>query len=107
MYSDFTLLSIRGEALASKYIDGLFFLFSEKCTAGYASMSGFVPCYPCPIGTYQPDDGKSACIKCPQGADTMTSASTNSSYCESKINILSSTCSIFIIMPFFLLMTFK
>ena len=77
------------------------FYFSEKCTAGYASMSGFVPCYPCPIGTYQPDDGKSACIKCPQGADTMTSASTNSSYCESKINILSSTYSILYACHFF------
>ena len=47
-------------------------------------MSGFVPCYPCPLGTYQPEEGKNSCYKCPHGADTLTTAATNITDCEGK-----------------------
>ena len=50
-------------------------------------MSGFVPCFPCPLGTYQPDEGKISCYKCPHGADTLSTAATNITDCEGN-NIL-------------------
>ncbi|XP_053395851.1 sushi, von Willebrand factor type A, EGF and pentraxin domain-containing protein 1-like [Mercenaria mercenaria] len=54
----------------------------EKCAEGYVSRTGLQPCWPCPIGTYQPKGGKSSCIKCPANSDTAQTASTQISQCE-------------------------
>ncbi|KAK7100185.1 sushi, von Willebrand factor type A, EGF and pentraxin domain-containing protein 1-like isoform X2 [Littorina saxatilis] len=53
----------------------------ERCTPGQVSRTGLAPCYPCPHGTYQPDEGQKACIKCPNDVDTDQRASTSIMQC--------------------------
>ena len=54
---------------------------SERCAPGHVSRSGLSPCYQCPYGTYQPDEGQTVCIKCPNEADTEQRAATSMTEC--------------------------
>uniref|UniRef100_A0A672NZU9 Signal peptide, CUB domain, EGF-like 3 n=1 Tax=Sinocyclocheilus grahami TaxID=75366 RepID=A0A672NZU9_SINGR len=41
-----------------------------QCPPGYFSSDGFKPCQPCPLGTYQPDPGRTLCFPCGGGLGT-------------------------------------
>ena len=47
-----------------------YYLFSVGCEPGTFSESGFQPCEPCPLGTYQSDKGRTSCISCGKGVPT-------------------------------------
>eukprot|EP00057_Strongylocentrotus_purpuratus_P020002 XP_011674476.1 PREDICTED: uncharacterized protein LOC754362 [Strongylocentrotus purpuratus] len=54
---------------------------NEFCAAGEYSPSGFVPCMPCPLGTYQSGTQRSTCHQCPGETTTMKTGSTDASMC--------------------------
>ncbi|KAJ8305662.1 hypothetical protein KUTeg_016207 [Tegillarca granosa] len=54
----------------------------RKCVPGFVSKTGLRPCLPCPKGYYQPEDGQSACFKCPGGGKTVTTGSARLQDCE-------------------------
>ena len=35
---------------------------SERCVPGHVSRTGLSPCFQCPYGTYQPDEGEKVCL---------------------------------------------
>ncbi|XP_074641309.1 sushi, von Willebrand factor type A, EGF and pentraxin domain-containing protein 1-like [Tubulanus polymorphus] len=52
------------------------------CPKGYVSKSGLEPCFPCPVGHFQPDAGQTACYICPSDAMTFNTGSTHISDCQ-------------------------
>ncbi|XP_052224030.1 signal peptide, CUB and EGF-like domain-containing protein 1 [Dreissena polymorpha] len=54
---------------------------TKLCDPGYASSTTMIPCSACPLGTYQPNSGKSACITCPTGHTTQSTNSTSADTC--------------------------
>ena len=42
----------------------------KRCRRGTFSQNGVEPCSPCPMHTYQPDEGQTSCITCPDGKIT-------------------------------------
>uniref|UniRef100_A0AAY4EPX6 Signal peptide, CUB and EGF-like domain-containing protein 2 n=1 Tax=Denticeps clupeoides TaxID=299321 RepID=A0AAY4EPX6_9TELE len=58
------------------------------CPTGYFSSDGFKPCQQCPLGTYQPEPGRTLCFPCGGGLGTKREGSNSFHDCEVKV-----TCS--------------
>uniref|UniRef100_A0A8D2LHC3 Signal peptide, CUB and EGF-like domain-containing protein 2 n=1 Tax=Varanus komodoensis TaxID=61221 RepID=A0A8D2LHC3_VARKO len=56
-----------------------------QCSPGEYSSDGFKPCLPCPLGTYQPEPGRTSCIPCGGGLMTKRSSATLFQDCETKV----------------------
>ncbi|XP_038621090.1 signal peptide, CUB and EGF-like domain-containing protein 2 isoform X3 [Tachyglossus aculeatus] len=56
-----------------------------QCPPGEYSSDGFSPCQACPLGTYQPEPGRTSCLLC--GGDLLTKYLGASSFqdCETKV----------------------
>ncbi|XP_072278437.1 signal peptide, CUB and EGF-like domain-containing protein 2 isoform X1 [Pyxicephalus adspersus] len=54
------------------------------CPPGEFSLDGFRPCDPCPLGTYQPDSGRTSCFSCGGGLTTRNSGASSFHDCETK-----------------------
>ena len=52
------------------------------CQQGYVSKTGLEPCFPCPRGYFQPEQGKSSCFLCPDSVKTRDPGSTDITDCE-------------------------
>lgn len=63
---------------------GHFCLFIGQCPPGYFSSDGFKPCQPCPVGTYQPDPGRTLCFPCGGGLGTKREGASSFNDCEVK-----------------------
>lgn len=58
-------------------------LLTAQCKPGEYSVSGLVPCSPCPRSSYQPQSMSSTCLACPPGKSSK-SGSTMLSECKGK-----------------------
>uniref|UniRef100_A0A3B5Q2U3 Signal peptide, CUB domain, EGF-like 2 n=1 Tax=Xiphophorus maculatus TaxID=8083 RepID=A0A3B5Q2U3_XIPMA len=56
-----------------------------QCPPGQYSHDGFVPCLPCPLGTYQPEVGRTTCFLCGGNLVTKYSAAVSFQECETKV----------------------
>ncbi|XP_076880060.1 signal peptide, CUB and EGF-like domain-containing protein 2 isoform X6 [Brachyhypopomus gauderio] len=56
-----------------------------QCSPGHFSHDGFVPCRPCPRGTYQPEKGRTACFPCGGALVTKHEAAASFQACETKV----------------------
>ncbi len=61
-----------------------FCLFIGQCPTGYFSSDGFKPCQLCPVGTYQPDPGRTLCFPCGGGLGTKREGANSFNDCEVK-----------------------
>ena len=66
----------------------MYFILLDPCDAGYRSDNGYLPCTACSENTYQPDEGQTTCIYCPQGQSSPP-ASTLLSQCIGEYEIIS------------------
>lgn len=57
---------------------------SGQCPPGQYSHDGFVPCRPCPLGTYQPEVGRTSCFPCGGNLVTKRSSAVAFQDCETK-----------------------
>ncbi|XP_078719814.1 signal peptide, CUB and EGF-like domain-containing protein 2 isoform X3 [Lampetra fluviatilis] len=57
-----------------------------KCPPGHFSADGFRPCQHCPMGTYQPEAGRSSCFLCGGGLMTKFEGSTAFQDCETRVH---------------------
>lgn len=57
---------------------------SGLCSPGQYSHDGFVPCLPCPLGTYQPEVGRTFCFPCGGNLVTKRSSAVTFQECETK-----------------------
>lgn len=57
------------------------YLLSEACWSGSYSENGLKPCRTCPIGTYQPDYGRTLCLPCGPGILTHSTGATGFQHC--------------------------
>lgn len=57
---------------------------SGLCLPGQYSHDGFVPCLPCPLGTYQPEVGRTFCFPCGGNLVTKRSSAVTFQECETK-----------------------
>lgn len=55
-----------------------------QCPTGYFSNDGFKPCQPCPLGTYQPDLGRTLCFPCGGNLSTKREGASSFHDCEVK-----------------------
>ncbi|XP_075878317.1 signal peptide, CUB and EGF-like domain-containing protein 2 isoform X4 [Nelusetta ayraudi] len=55
------------------------------CLPGQYSHDGFVPCLPCPLGTYQPEVGRTFCFPCGGNLVTKRSSAVTFQECETKV----------------------
>ncbi|XP_073401283.1 signal peptide, CUB and EGF-like domain-containing protein 2 isoform X3 [Dendrobates tinctorius] len=55
------------------------------CSPGEFSSDGFRPCGPCPLGTYQPEPGRTSCFPCGGGLTTKHSSATSFHDCETRV----------------------
>uniref|UniRef100_A0A3B3YJ72 Signal peptide, CUB and EGF-like domain-containing protein 2 n=1 Tax=Poecilia mexicana TaxID=48701 RepID=A0A3B3YJ72_9TELE len=55
------------------------------CPPGQYSLDGFVPCLPCPLGTYQPEVGRTTCFLCGGNLVTKHSGAVSFQECETKV----------------------
>ena len=55
-----------------------------QCSTGYFSNDGFKPCQPCPLGTYQPDLGRTLCFPCGGNLSTKREGASSFHDCEVK-----------------------
>ncbi|XP_018115831.1 signal peptide, CUB and EGF-like domain-containing protein 1 isoform X6 [Xenopus laevis] len=55
------------------------------CPPGEFSSDGFRPCESCPLGTYQPDGGRTSCFPCGGSLTTKHPGSTSFQDCETKV----------------------
>ncbi|XP_069596200.1 signal peptide, CUB and EGF-like domain-containing protein 2 isoform X3 [Ranitomeya imitator] len=55
------------------------------CSPGEFSSDGFRPCVPCPLGTYQPEPGRTSCVSCGGGLATKHSSATSFHDCETRV----------------------
>ncbi|XP_071787753.1 sushi, von Willebrand factor type A, EGF and pentraxin domain-containing protein 1-like [Asterias amurensis] len=55
---------------------------SGECPFGTYSSTGFSPCKPCPMGTYQPSFTQTLCIECPEGLYTHSQGAHDMAYCQ-------------------------
>uniref|UniRef100_A0A3P9QIY2 Signal peptide, CUB domain, EGF-like 2 n=1 Tax=Poecilia reticulata TaxID=8081 RepID=A0A3P9QIY2_POERE len=56
-----------------------------QCPPGQYSHDGFVPCLPCPLGTYQPEVGRTTCFLCGGNLVTKHSGAVSFQECETKV----------------------
>ncbi|XP_072128698.1 signal peptide, CUB and EGF-like domain-containing protein 2 isoform X3 [Mobula birostris] len=56
-----------------------------QCQEGGFSSDGFRPCQPCPLGTYQPEIGRTSCFSCGGGLTTKHEGSATFQDCETKV----------------------
>lgn len=57
---------------------------SGQCLPGQYSHDGFVPCRPCPLGTYQPEVGRTSCFQCGGNLVTKRIGAVTFQECETK-----------------------
>ncbi|XP_077025217.1 signal peptide, CUB and EGF-like domain-containing protein 1 isoform X2 [Tamandua tetradactyla] len=57
-----------------------------QCSPGFFSADGFKPCQACPVGTYQPDPGRTGCFPCGGGLLTKHESATAFQDCETKVH---------------------
>ncbi|KAM4744161.1 signal peptide, CUB and EGF-like domain-containing protein 2 isoform 4-T4 [Anableps anableps] len=56
-----------------------------QCPPGQYSHDGFSPCLPCPLGTYQPEVGRTTCFLCGGNLVTKHSGAVSFQDCETKV----------------------
>uniref|UniRef100_A0A8C2ESY8 Signal peptide, CUB and EGF-like domain-containing protein 2 n=1 Tax=Cyprinus carpio TaxID=7962 RepID=A0A8C2ESY8_CYPCA len=56
-----------------------------QCRPGQFSHDGFVPCLPCPQGTYQPEVSRTSCFPCGGSLTTKYDGSVSFQDCETKV----------------------
>uniref|UniRef100_A0A665VX57 Signal peptide, CUB and EGF-like domain-containing protein 2 n=1 Tax=Echeneis naucrates TaxID=173247 RepID=A0A665VX57_ECHNA len=56
-----------------------------QCSPGQYSHDGFLPCLPCPLGTYQPEVGRTSCFPCGGNLVTKRSGAFTFQECETKV----------------------
>ncbi|CAI5763386.1 peptide, CUB and EGF-like domain-containing 2 isoform X1 [Podarcis lilfordi] len=56
-----------------------------QCSPGEYSVDGFKPCLSCPLGTYQPEPGRTSCFTCGGGLMTKLTGATVFQNCETKV----------------------
>ncbi|XP_048040168.1 signal peptide, CUB and EGF-like domain-containing protein 2 isoform X5 [Megalobrama amblycephala] len=56
-----------------------------QCRPGQFSHDGFVPCLPCPQGTYQPEVGRTSCFSCGGSLTTKYDGAVSFQDCETKV----------------------
>ncbi|XP_077084533.1 signal peptide, CUB and EGF-like domain-containing protein 2 isoform X8 [Siphateles boraxobius] len=56
-----------------------------QCRPGQFSHDGFVPCLPCPQGTYQPEVGRTSCFPCGGSLTTKYDGAVSFQNCETKV----------------------
>ncbi|KAM6943652.1 signal peptide, CUB and EGF-like domain-containing protein 2 isoform 1-T1 [Xenentodon cancila] len=56
-----------------------------QCSPGQYSHDGFIPCLACPLGTYQPEVGRTSCFPCGGNLVTKHSAAVTFQECETKV----------------------
>uniref|UniRef100_A0A4X2KKR3 Signal peptide, CUB and EGF-like domain-containing protein 2 n=1 Tax=Vombatus ursinus TaxID=29139 RepID=A0A4X2KKR3_VOMUR len=57
-----------------------------QCSPGFYSSDGFKPCRPCPLGTYQPEPGRTLCFPCGGGLVTKYEGAVSFQDCETKVH---------------------
>ncbi|XP_069855959.1 signal peptide, CUB and EGF-like domain-containing protein 1 [Dipodomys merriami] len=57
-----------------------------QCSPGFFSANGFKACQACPVGTYQPEPGRTRCFPCGGGLLTKHAGSTSFQDCEAKVH---------------------
>ncbi|XP_038612227.1 signal peptide, CUB and EGF-like domain-containing protein 1 [Tachyglossus aculeatus] len=57
-----------------------------QCSPGLYSSDGFKPCRLCPVGTYQPEPGRTLCFPCGGGLVTKSEGSVSFQDCETKVH---------------------
>ncbi|XP_024911518.1 signal peptide, CUB and EGF-like domain-containing protein 2 isoform X5 [Cynoglossus semilaevis] len=57
-----------------------------QCSPGHYSHDGFIPCLPCPLGSYQPEVGRTSCFQCGGNLVTKRSAAVTFQECETKVH---------------------
>ena len=55
---------------------------SDLCPPGMYSLTGLMPCEPCPIGSHQSEAGTKSCIKCRDGLTTAGVGSYEENHCQ-------------------------
>ncbi|XP_078537107.1 signal peptide, CUB and EGF-like domain-containing protein 2 isoform X8 [Lissotriton helveticus] len=55
------------------------------CLPGEYSLDGFKPCHLCPLGTYQPEKGRTSCFSCGGGLGSKHVGATSFQDCETKV----------------------
>ncbi|KAM9423584.1 signal peptide, CUB and EGF-like domain-containing protein 2 isoform 3-T3 [Salvelinus alpinus] len=56
-----------------------------QCPPGQFSHDGFIPCLPCPLGTYQPEVGRTSCFHCGGHLVTKHNGAVSFQECETKV----------------------
>ncbi|XP_068170981.1 signal peptide, CUB and EGF-like domain-containing protein 2 isoform X3 [Antennarius striatus] len=56
-----------------------------QCPPGQFSHDGFAPCLPCPLGTYQPEVGRTSCFPCGGNLVTKRGSAVSFQECETKV----------------------
>ncbi|XP_037369310.1 signal peptide, CUB and EGF-like domain-containing protein 1 isoform X2 [Talpa occidentalis] len=57
-----------------------------QCPPGFFSSDGFRPCQACPLGTYQPEPGRTGCFPCGGGLLTKHEGTASFQECEAKVH---------------------
>uniref|UniRef100_A0A8C0KBR3 Signal peptide, CUB and EGF-like domain-containing protein 1 n=1 Tax=Canis lupus dingo TaxID=286419 RepID=A0A8C0KBR3_CANLU len=57
-----------------------------QCSPGFFSQDGFRPCQACPVGTYQPEPGRTGCFSCGGGLLTKHEGTVSFQDCETKVH---------------------
>lgn len=57
-----------------------------QCSPGFFSADGFKPCQACPVGTYQPEPGRTGCFPCGGGLLTKQTGTASFQECEAKVH---------------------
>ncbi|KAG8517929.1 Signal peptide, CUB and EGF-like domain-containing protein 1 [Galemys pyrenaicus] len=57
-----------------------------QCLPGFFSTDGFRPCQACPLGTYQPEPGRTGCFPCGGGLLTKHEGAASFQECEAKVH---------------------
>ncbi|XP_061060401.1 signal peptide, CUB and EGF-like domain-containing protein 1 isoform X1 [Eubalaena glacialis] len=57
-----------------------------QCSPGFFSTDGFRPCQACPVGTYQPEPGRTGCFLCGGGLLTKHEGTAAFQDCEAKVH---------------------
>ncbi|OXB72898.1 UNVERIFIED_CONTAM: hypothetical protein H355_011935 [Colinus virginianus] len=57
-----------------------------QCSPGHYSSDGFKPCQVCPLGTYQPEPGRTLCFPCGGGLVTKYEGAVSFQDCETKVH---------------------